>query len=151
MVDPGAQEGCTGTTAYHAWKDSLAAVGLKPREIDVPPNMDCGGVGGGARVAIMADMPVGVARVNGILRMHVLEDKPGHEVPTLVPVNFLRAMKAVMDMDEGSLEFKAANAKTTMKSLPSGHYEISLMQFDDGGWHVPEHAEDVFPNEEFKL
>ena len=129
MVDPGAQDGCTGEQAYREWKEVLATYGLKPRELPLPQHSQCGGVGGSTELLGLADMPAGLASTAGIIRISVLKDVPNHAAPTLLPVNLMDGLKCNIDFDERLLGVKAFGTSTPMEKMPSGHFSVSLLDF----------------------
>ena len=74
------------------------------------------------------------------MRVHVTEDAVGSEVPLLFPVNLCRGLKAVIDTDPRVCTLKAHDVQTQMESMPSGHWEISIMEYPEDGWTIPESA-----------
>ena len=61
--------------------------GLQPQPVKGPSGA-CAGIGGSATVARVWDLPVGVVKNNGLLRITEVEDRGGFETPFLIPVSF---------------------------------------------------------------
>ena len=151
LMDPGAQDGCVGKIAYLDLCSRLEEIGLKCKEFPVPPGVSCGGVGGSSKLVLCAEIPVGVATICGIMRVHVTEDAVGSEVPLLFPVNLCRGLKAVIDTDTGVCVLKAHDVQTQMESMPSGHWEISIMEYPEDGWTIPEAAAIDYNEDEYYI
>ena len=99
----------------------------------------------------IAEIPVGIAKVPGLMRMTVIEDSVGHEVPALFPVNLITGLKCVLDFDDATMLLKAFNKTAPMQKLPSGHFEASVIDFPDEGWAVPEHLQGECPPNAFTM
>ena len=151
LGDPGARDGCVGQTTFVKWLKELAKWGLRARVTEAPASRTCGGVGGGARVLSVAEIPVGIAKVPGLVRMTVIEDAVGHEVPALFPVNLISGLKCVLDFDDSTMLMKAFDRTAPMQKLPTGHFEVSMIDFPDGGWKVPDDLQGEYPPDAFML
>ena len=92
LVDTGAQEGVIGMWHVQRWLVCLAMVhGLKLRFISLPPHCEAGGLGGSAKPIILADVPTGLASVNGVSRWLVVDDTSMEfRVPPHIPINLLK-------------------------------------------------------------
>ncbi|CAE7781277.1 Top3a [Symbiodinium sp. CCMP2456] len=95
------------------------------------------GVGGRAEVIGVAEVPVGIAGVNGLMEPTVVTDN----VPLLLPIKMLRQLRAVVDLDSDTLELKGFGVKTPMTKLPSGHMSVDVLSFAPEGWSLPSDAE----------
>ena len=152
LMDPGAQEGCVGLTVYKMPNIYLEKHHkLIPVEYPVRSNINCGGVGGGAKVLFEALVPVGVAGINGIMALHVLEDHPGAEVPLLFPVNLINGLQCVMDFGTGELTLKAFKATTKMTQMKTQHWEVNITEYAPGGWRLPDAARQDYDESKFRI
>ena len=58
--------------------------------------VDCGGIGGNAKVLAIVDVPKGFVGVNGLTRWAVVEDKSMEaKVPPLIPIKLLKDLDVV--------------------------------------------------------
>ena len=134
VVDTAAQNGLVGLSSLRRLEQALHGYGLK---IKWTSKSGCArGVGGAAKVAGVAEIPLGLGGVNGILEATVVED----EVPLLIPVNLLKSIRAVVDIDTEELVMKKFDTKIPMFRMKSGHFSVSVLDFDDGGWTAPQEA-----------
>jgi len=102
-------------------------------------------------VLSIAEIPVGIAKVPGLVRMTVIEDAVGQEVPALFPVNLISGLKCVLDFDDSTMLMKAFNRTAPTQTLPTGHFEVSMIDFPDGGWKVPDDLQGEYPPDAFML
>ena len=78
MVDTAAEDGCVGHSQLDQITRSLAEHQLKwiwtqkPGEDSRGPS--CPGIGGGAKWAGTIEVPVGIAKLNGVLKLNVIQD-----------------------------------------------------------------------------
>ena len=80
LVDSAAEDAVIGSGAFQRLKSILAQQGLQPQPVRGPSG-SCAGIGGTAKVANLWDVPVGIARNNGLLRITEVEDCDGFENP----------------------------------------------------------------------
>ena len=66
--DTAAEDGCVGLSQIPMIEESLRPYGLRPIWIDVPTPASTG-IGGAAKTAGVIEMPVGIAGINGILKL----------------------------------------------------------------------------------
>ena len=101
---------------------------------------DCGS---GAGVWLGAiETPVGIAGLNGLLKLNVIEDVVKSTVPLLLPINVQGDLTFVIDLADNTCtltEDKYAKddgsfRQTTMAVLPSKHRCVPVTQFDKRGW-----------------
>eukprot|EP00969_Alexandrium_andersonii_P140032 6194680-Alexandrium_andersonii.AAC.1 len=67
MVDTGAQEAVMGKIAFDQHVRLLEKVGLRPEPCRIAEDARCGGIGGGAKLVGVYDVPCGIGGVNGLL------------------------------------------------------------------------------------
>ena len=82
-----------------------------------------------------ANVPVGLAGHNGVVRFTVVEQ----DVPPLLPVGAMRTLQASLDLDDG---------RPSLRTLKSGHTAIRADQFDPEGWRLPEEADSHQSNDQ---
>ena len=96
MVDTAAEDGCVGQSQLDQIIRSLAEHRLqwiwtqKPGEDTKGPS--CTGIGGGAKWVGTIELPVGIAKLNGVLKLNVIQDSKGAPIPLLLPINLLEAL-----------------------------------------------------------
>ncbi|CAE7473706.1 GIP, partial [Symbiodinium necroappetens] len=134
LVDSAAEDAVIGSGAFQRLRNVLAQQGLQPQPVRGPCG-SCAGIGGSARVANIWDVPVGIAKNNGLLRITELEDCDGFETPFLIPVSFQELVGMVIDYDRAEVRTRQGNS-TPMHRLPSGHRSVSVVEFD-GKWSLP--------------
>ena len=135
LVDTAAQSGLIGEGALSRLEAVLATCGLKVKRTD--RKAQARGVGGEATVREVIEIPLGLAGVNGVLEATVVAE----DVPLLIPVKFLRDLRAVIDFSTETVLFKKHGAHTPMSILPSGHASVSVTDFAPGGWNLPWEAQ----------
>ena len=135
VVDTAAQDGLIGKAALLRLIGSLREHGLKVNWNKTKKAQACG-VGGKAQVIGIAEVPLGIAGVSGLMELTVIAD----DVPLLLPIKLLKQLKAVVDLDQNVLEFKAYDVKAPLVSLPSGHVSVGVTEFAPGGWKLPSEA-----------
>ena len=123
VVDTAAEDGVIGLQSFENLKEILAEKGLQPIEVG-ESHFSCNGIGGEAKIMGTWDIPLGIAKINGVLRTTVLEA----DIPFLLPVSFLEVTQAVVDVGAEELRF-GCGAITKMRRLPSGHRVVSVVEF----------------------
>ncbi|CAE7920744.1 unnamed protein product, partial [Symbiodinium sp. KB8] len=134
LVDSAAEEGVIGSGAFSRLRALLEQQGLRPVAVRGPTG-SCAGIGGSATVASVWDVPIGVARTNGLLRVTEVKDAEGFETPFLIPVSFQELVGMVIDYDQEEVRTRQGHA-TPMMRLPSGHRAVSVVEFN-GSWRLP--------------
>ena len=99
LVDSGAQDGVVGLWHWQRWAVCLAIVHKKmPVFQPLPNECQTSGIGGGAKVLAICDMPTGLAGLNGVTRWVVVQDPSQDQaVPPLIPIKLLK----MLDKEEG--------------------------------------------------
>ena len=95
----------------------------------------------------ICDMPTGVAGLNGITRWAVLDDAgdPSRRTPPLVPIKLLKTLDTVHEAKHKKLIFREAGVIADLEELdPSEHQTLSMMDFDEEGWALPEDLKEIF-------
>ena len=134
IVDTAAQNGLVGHGALVKLESALRSHGLR---ISWSEKTGCArGVGGSAKVVGVAEIPLGLGGINGILETTVVQD----DVPLLIPVNLLQNVQAKIDLKKCELEMQKFEVKVPMQRMPSGHFSISVLEFAKDGWEAPKEA-----------
>ena len=84
----------------------------------------------------VAELPLGIAGVNGVLEVTIVKD----EVPLLIPVSLLRDLGACVDLVSNELKLGKYDNKASMSVLKSGHVSVYVLDFDSEGWRIPKEA-----------
>ena len=134
VVDTAAQSGLIGEHALSQFSEELRKCGLRYRMTD--RKGQARGVGGEAVVKGVVELPIGIAGVNGILEATVVTE----DVPLLLPVKLLRDLHAVINLSTGRLELSQYGRVTIMNTMRSGHVTVSIVEFDEEGWRLPDEA-----------
>ncbi|CAK8990659.1 Integrase catalytic domain-containing protein, partial [Durusdinium trenchii] len=135
VVDTAAEEAVIGSTAMDRLRAALGQFGLRPVEAS-GTTATCAGIGGSATIKAVYDIPIGVAKTNGLLRVTEIEDVGAFQTPFLLPISFIELVGGVIDTGKNMFMLKGGK-KTTMRRLPSGHRTISALEFN-GRWKLPE-------------
>ena len=111
-----------------------------------PEVCEAGGIGGSATIVAIAQMPTGIASLNGITQWVVIDDSsPDTRIPPLVPIKLLKALDSVHEAKTKRLTLREGGVSVDLVELePSEHQTASLMCFDPDGWSMPE-SEDESP------
>eukprot|EP00435_Cladocopium_sp_Y103_P064383 s1441_g26.t1 len=134
IVDTAAQDGLVGEMALQRLKGQLEQRGLQI--VHTNKKAKAHGVGGQAQVVGIAAVPLGIAGTTGILEVTVVKG----DVPLLLPIKLLKDLKAVIDLEESSLHFKALGHSVELHTMPSGHVAIDVLQFGPDGFVFPQDA-----------
>lgn len=132
VVDTAAEGGLIGTQALSRLQTKLGQHGLQCKW--TPKAASAKGVGGKAQTVGVILIPVGIAKINGILEATVIEG----DVPLLLPVSLLRTLHAVVNFQTMSLQLPKHDREVKLNSMPSGHVTIDIMQFGGERFEVPE-------------
>lgn len=81
IVDTAAEEAVIGSGAFSRLRTSLERFGLRPASAS-GATVSCSGIGGSAKIAGVWDIPIGVARTNGLIRATEVEDNGSFETPS---------------------------------------------------------------------
>ena len=134
VVDTAAQGGLIGKRALENLQGELKRHGLK-----VNPLQKTGkarGIGGQASVCGMAEVPLGIAGINGVLEVTVVEES----VPLLIPISLLTALESIIDLHDMKIEFPRLEAEAPLHRLPTGHVAVDVCDFHQGKWKLPREA-----------
>lgn len=142
IVDTAAESGLVGEAALERLEGSLFKHGLKCKW--TPKKSAAKGVGGVAKSLGVVMIPMGIGGLNGVLECTVVQD----EVPLLLPVCMLKALKVILNFENYSMRIPDENINIPMKPLPSGHVTIQVDHFAEGPFEVP-HA--VGKSEDFVI
>ena len=135
IVDTAAEEAVIGSGAFARLRSSLENLGLQPVSA-AGATVSCPGIGGSAKIAGVWDIPIGVARTNGLIRVTEVEDHGTFETPFLLPISYQELVGASILLDQGIFKLRNGH-KTQMRRTPSGHRAISILEFG-GKWMLPE-------------
>ena len=90
LVDTGAQSGVVGLKCWQIWVAGLAEHGLQPLFIEMPADLEAGGIGGGQKVLAICLMPMGIAGTHALMEWAVVEDPNERDsTPALLSNPFL--------------------------------------------------------------
>ncbi|CAK8990413.1 Integrase catalytic domain-containing protein, partial [Durusdinium trenchii] len=135
VVDTAAEEAVIGSNAMQRLRLALAQHGLQPMEAP-GTTATCAGIGGSATIRGVFDVPVGIAKTNGLLRVTEVADAGSFETPFLLPISYIELVGGIIDTGRNLFALKGGR-KTPMRRLPSGHRTISVLEFA-GRWKLPE-------------
>ncbi|CAK9063116.1 Copia protein [Durusdinium trenchii] len=135
VVDTAAEEAIIGSSAMSRLRAALAKFGLQPIPAE-GTTATCAGIGGSATICGVFDVPVGIARTNGLLRVTEIADAGAFETPFLLPISYIELVGGVIDTGKNTFSIRGGK-KTPMRRLPSGHRTISVLEFN-GKWRLPE-------------
>ena len=145
VVDTAAQDGLIGRDALERLKVQLAAQGLQ--WVWTGKQARAHGVGGAAKVVGIAAIPVGIGGSSGVLEATVVEG----EVPLLLPIRMLRQLRAVIDLPELCIHFRALQLTLPLEVLPSGHVSIEIVNFGERGFQFKQVEGMKFQESDFRL
>ena len=131
VVDTAAEGGLIGKPALDRLQNSLRRFGAKIKWTSKTSAAQ--GVGGSAKCIGVAMIPIGLAGVNGILEATVVDG----DVPLLLPIRMLTALKAVVNTDTMKLSLNKYGVELDMHELPSGHVTVDIVGFKDGKFSMP--------------
>ena len=137
LVDTAAEDAVVGDRAFAKMTSELAHHQLRPlwlREGQGP--MPCAGIGGAANTVGQADVPTCVAGTLGVIRFTILKDTDAFQTPPLLPISYLEAVDAVIDLPRGQL-MTASGRSVPMERLPSGHRAVPILDFHSTPWQLP--------------
>ena len=131
IVDTAAESGLVGEAALRRLEEKLFEQGLKCKW--TPKKSSAKGVGGIAKSLGVVLIPMGIGGMNGVLECTVVQD----EVPLLLPVCMLSALKVILNFETYVMTISSENICIPMKPLPSGHVTIQVDHFAEGPFSVP--------------
>ena len=134
VVDTAAEGGLIGKEPLLRLERELAARGLRVKW--VPKRSFAKGVGGNAVVEGVALIPVGLGGINGVLETTVVQG----DVPLLLPIKLLKALGAIIDLNDMVLHFPGHRISLSLRELTSGHVTVNVMSFTEGKFIVPPEA-----------
>ena len=132
VVDTAAQGGLIGKSSLERLEAALNRVGLKVLHTNKVAHAR--GIGGSAQVCGVAEIPVGVRGINGLIEATVVAE----EVPLLLSIKFLKAVDAVVDLCHGELGLNKFGVKMPLHHLRSGHVAVNVLSFNSNGWSLPD-------------
>ena len=92
----------------------------------------------------LATLPVGIAAVNGVLRVYVV---PGR-APLLLSKEFLRDLGYHIDLGRGHLFFEKLGVRTVVASKQSPHLLLPLTSFGPQGHKIPPEIQPLISSDE---
>ena len=123
VVDTGCGRGLIGEDTLKRHEAVLAEYDLAVKELPHKPHAFRYGNGAADRSFRTVQIPIFLAGVKMWLRMHVV---PG-QVPLLLSKRFLKALGAVMDLQQGELLLKKAHLTVPLMEQRDGSYQINLL------------------------
>ena len=137
LVDTAAEDGVIGDKALKQMTEELKKFHLQPVDVKTQGALPCAGIGGAATIVKTVDLPTSVAGQQGVLRMTVLKDSETFSTPPLLPISYLEAVKAIIDLSTEELRLPDG-FKTPMYRLSSGHRAVDILQFQEQPWLLPD-------------
>ena len=148
LVDTAAEDAVVGERAMARLEAELRRLGLQVVSVSSDDAIPCAGIGGQAKIKRIVDAPVGVAGIHGLLRFTVLADTDKFQTPPLLPISFLEAVGAIIDLSNECLRTPDGH-ETRMTRLPSGHRSVNILEFGSSEWRLPSAVQDG--NDPFRL
>ena len=108
----------------------------------------CSGIGGGAVSEGRIELPVGIAKLDGILGLNVIRDTAEMPIPVLLPINLAETLGFLIDLESNSCTLQAQPLDdgdprvAPLTILPSRHRCLSIVDFSEGGWQAPDGEEE---------
>ena len=136
LVDTAAEDAVMGSHALRSLREELATVGLQPLRVTGQQSIPCAGIGGDAIIEQVVDVPTCIAGLLGIIRFSVVTDSATLCAPPLVPVSYLEAVGATIDLGSNTYSTQEGYS-TTLRRLPSGHRAINILAFGLTPWVLP--------------
>ena len=141
LVDTAAEDAVVGERAMALLEVELRRHGLQVVSVPAQDAIPCAGIGGQAKIKRIVDAPVGVAGIHGFLRFTVLADTDKFQTPPLLPISFLEAVGAIIDLSSDCLRTPDGH-EAKMTRLPSGHRSVNILEFGDSAWRLPSAIQD---------
>ena len=135
ILDTGAEDAVIGSGAMRALEDELRAHGLQSVTCSVVPTPCCG-VGGQALAEEVRDIPISLAGLPGVVRFTILKDQDEFRTPPLLPISFLEAVGANINLDQNTLTTKWGHSTQLHRLNNSKHRVINILDFRQP-WVLP--------------
>ena len=136
VIDTAAQTGLVGEQALIRLSSTLGRHDLQVVWSD--KRAQAHGIGGEAKVVGVAEIPLGIGGIYGVLEYTVVKE----EVPLLLPIQLLRQVEALVNLQSNVLSLQKFAVKTPMKMISTGHAMVSVTEFGPDGWRLPREALD---------
>ena len=137
LVDTAAEDGVIGDRALQQMTTELKKYQLQPVEVKSGAALPCAGIGGAATIVKTVDIATSVAGQQGVLRMTVLQDSDSFATPPLLPISYLEAVRAIIDLSAEELRLPGG-LSTPMTRLSSGHRAVDILNFQEQQWQLPD-------------
>ncbi|CAE7466402.1 unnamed protein product [Symbiodinium natans] len=125
LVDTAAEDGVIGDRALHKLTQELQRYNLRPVEALAAQRLCC-------ELWIYPLLWQG----NKECFMNVLQDSDAFCTPPLLPISYLEAVKAVIDLESGMIRLPSG-LSSPMTRLQSGHRAVDILQFHKQPWELP--------------
>lgn len=133
-MDTAAQSGLVASSALKRLQSTLDDLGLQIVWSD--KRAQARGVGGEAKVVGVAQIPIGLGGISGILECTVVQE----DIPLLLPIRLLRDLSVNIDFKTNILQVQKFGVSIPMETMSSGHATISIVDFGKG-WVMPQDGE----------
>ena len=135
VIDTGCSRFLIGQNTLEKWEEMLTRRwGLSTQRIQLAKAMTFRfGNDETLETRTLAILPVGIAGVNGVLRVYVV---PGG-APLLLSKEFLRDLGCHIDLGRGHLFFEKLGVRTVVTSKQSPHLLLPLTSFGPQGHRIP--------------
>ena len=131
LVDTAGQDGLIGKPSLLRRCSALRHHGLACKWLN--KTAAARGIGGTATTVGVAELPLGLAGVSGILECTVISE----DVPLLLPISLMRSLGAEISLPKNTLHLTYVGALCNMNTLHSGHAAVSVLEFGPNGWTLP--------------
>ena len=149
-MDTAAEDAVVGSKALQLLSTELATFGLRYVPVSLQQAIPCAGIGGSATVTQLVDMPTCVAGILGVVRFSVVEDSESFSTPPLLPISYLEAIRALIDLSNNVLATPDGH-RTPMVRLPSGHRAVNILDFNQTEWQLPDQFRPTDGSDPFQL
>eukprot|EP00971_Amphidinium_carterae_P147531 2923798-Amphidinium_carterae.1 len=134
LIDTGAQSAVCGKQRWQRIVEHLAKQNLRPVQLAQPAMGTTQGIGGPVTVLASYNLPIGVAGVNGLITVTVLES----DAPFLIPIPLLFSLGLQLDLAKKRCTWQKLDGRTSqILVLQSQHIALPLFSFPVSGWKLP--------------
>eukprot|EP00971_Amphidinium_carterae_P289645 5751040-Amphidinium_carterae.4 len=122
LIDTGAQSAVCGKQRWSRIIEHISHQGIQPVQLAQPAMQTTQGIGGQVKVQASYNLPIGIARINGLVTVTVIEG----DAPFLVPIQLLFSFWKSLD-----------GRSTPFVTLHSQHIAIPFLCFAASGCKLP--------------
>eukprot|EP00971_Amphidinium_carterae_P325840 6456337-Amphidinium_carterae.2 len=131
---PRAQSAVCGKQRWSRIIEHISHQGIQPVQLAQPAMQTTQGIGGQVKVQASYNLPIGIAGINGLVTVTVIDG----DAPFLVPIPLLFSLGMTLDLPKGRCVWKTLEGRSTQfVTLHSQHIAIPLFCFASSGWKLP--------------